>query len=115
MAAPVHAPVPGSGTPTNTAKACQFIRAPVVSFSFFSNTGVTFSINQGTFFNNIKINGTGTKFPTQASAKVCAGGIPIQSPTGTPPRSSTTGNADITIRMTQSGQPVLARTAFARR
>ncbi len=67
MAAPVHAPVPGNGTPTNTAKAClvcwrrwvdgrkrwmkevgwetltcQFILLPVASLSFFSSTGVTF-------------------------------------------------------------------------
>ncbi len=56
----------------------------------------TLFINQGMLLRARRMKGTGKKLPTQAKAKVWSGGMPIQRPTGTPPRSSTTGKALIT-------------------
>lgn len=49
---------------------------------------------------------SGTMLPTTQVAKVAHGEIPIQLPTGIPPRSSTAGSAEMSISTAQLGRPV---------
>mmetsp|Transcript_209 Transcript_209/g.291 ORF Transcript_209/g.291 Transcript_209/m.291 type:complete len:250 (-) Transcript_209:138-887(-) len=104
--APVQAPVPGKGTPTKAASACQRF-LPSTSELFFralvrglSRTRCTIGVLRA------RSNGTiGNILPKTQRARVLANGTPIQTPTGKAPRSSTTGIAAIAAIITKSGTP----------
>ena len=107
MMAPVHAPVPGAGTPTNRASA-RVRDCPVGKpASFFS---ARLRRGAASFLKNVErrarsIGAMGAMLPTTQMRNVSAGDKPIQLPTGTPPRSSIAGVAEINARTAQSGSP----------
>ena len=96
--APVHAPVPGKGTPTNAAREIHcFLGEPIpnsdVFFAARSKIGfIIFCIVP--FFKNNKIGMIGNIFPQIHKGNTVVIGNPIQMPTGIAPRNSTTGKAD---------------------
>mmetsp|Transcript_287 Transcript_287/g.474 ORF Transcript_287/g.474 Transcript_287/m.474 type:complete len:316 (-) Transcript_287:168-1115(-) len=107
--APVQAPVPGRGMPTNRATARdRFFSDPrPLDFSAArSNTGfITFCMVL--FLRAASRGMMGIRFPTTHRASTFSRGRPIHWPTGMPPLSSTTGMALMIISTTSSGSPVL--------
>mmetsp|Transcript_17666 Transcript_17666/g.39932 ORF Transcript_17666/g.39932 Transcript_17666/m.39932 type:complete len:275 (-) Transcript_17666:70-894(-) len=115
-AAPVHAPVPGSGTPTNAATPIQRSCAPMASVFLSAR------LSRGPRSCSIlwsrsapRINGIGSMFPKTQSIMTCGTAMPIHRPTGTPPRNSTNGRAERTTRMAQSGRRMVERRRRASR
>ena len=104
---PVHAPVPGSGMPTNSSSAHGRPR-PAVAFSFapplwpFSRqkvknlpmTGLS-APHSSTLRARKKMNGTGSMLPMMEMMYTCHSGRPMATPTGIAPRSSIRGTIEI--------------------
>lgn len=105
--APVHAPVPGSGIPTKSvsARAWLFSSPNPAAFSRARSRMGLASFCTNDDRSASRIIGMGIMLPATHSPKTFAMGMPIQMPTGTPPRSSTTGIADIVMSVAQSGRP----------
>eukprot|EP00437_Effrenium_voratum_P042236 CAMPEP_0181462982 /NCGR_PEP_ID=MMETSP1110-20121109/34680_1 /TAXON_ID=174948 /ORGANISM="Symbiodinium sp., Strain CCMP421" /LENGTH=156 /DNA_ID=CAMNT_0023587667 /DNA_START=378 /DNA_END=849 /DNA_ORIENTATION=- len=103
--APVQAPVPGNGTPTNAATPTHRSWAPIGSVfcaaRFSSGDSNCFICS---ILSAASISGIGIMLPRIHSNITCGTANPIQRPTGTPPRSSTSGKAEIIMRMAQSGK-----------
>mmetsp|Transcript_9750 Transcript_9750/g.15728 ORF Transcript_9750/g.15728 Transcript_9750/m.15728 type:complete len:159 (+) Transcript_9750:274-750(+) len=106
---PVHAPVPGKGTPTNSASdiAKDRLSMPVDPRNFLWALASGFSRNlriAGEFRARM-IGITGIKFPREHNVNADNGSTPSNRATGIPPRSSTTGMAEIIMRTSSVGIP----------
>mmetsp|Transcript_13899 Transcript_13899/g.30300 ORF Transcript_13899/g.30300 Transcript_13899/m.30300 type:complete len:203 (+) Transcript_13899:71-679(+) len=107
--APVQAPVPGRGMPTNAARDAHcFSTDPTPRLAdFFSARERMGDIS---FFNLSFLSKNnkgiiGAIFPRTQTGRIFVMGNPIQTPTGTAPRSSTTGMAEMMARIAKSGMP----------
>mmetsp|Transcript_22838 Transcript_22838/g.63504 ORF Transcript_22838/g.63504 Transcript_22838/m.63504 type:complete len:219 (-) Transcript_22838:411-1067(-) len=107
--APVQAPVPGRGIPTNAASEahCRWVE-PMPNSDVFDSA--LFKMGDMSFFrlsfrskNNNGI--IGAIFPNTQIGNTVVKGKPIQIPTGMAPRSSTTGSAEMMARTPKSGIP----------
>jgi hypothetical protein len=105
--------LPGAGTPTKRARARERERplgrpASLCSArrSSGANTLLIFSERSAS-----SIGAMGTMFPSTQMRSVSPGERPIQLPTGTPPRSSMAGNAEMKTSTAQSGSPVRCSTS----
>lgn len=108
---PVHAPVPGSGTPTKRARLTALDDAlPIPSASLLAreSTGLQSERTTGNCSSS-KVGKMGATFPATARANVCHAGSPNKKPTGTPARSSMIGIADKMNTVATSGTPKLWR------
>ena len=107
MMAPVHAPVPGAGTPTKSASASVRdwpVGRPASFFSARESSGAA-SLLKASDRSASSIGAMGAMLPRRQSTNVVAGERPIHAPTGTPPRSSIAGVAEMSVRIAQSGSP----------
>mmetsp|Transcript_98515 Transcript_98515/g.283198 ORF Transcript_98515/g.283198 Transcript_98515/m.283198 type:complete len:258 (-) Transcript_98515:189-962(-) len=114
--APVHAPVPGSGTPTNAATPTHRSWAPIacVFFAARLSTGDR-NLLHVSDLSAARISGIGSMLPQMHRSKTCGMGRPIQRPTGMPPLNSTKGSAESTIKIAQSGKGIQDRSNKAKR
>ena len=104
MIAPVHAPVPGAGTPTKRASAS--VRDwPVGRPAFFSARASSGAASFLTKFERSprSVGAIGTMLPMTQMTRVASGERPIQLPTGTPPRSSTAGTIEMSMSTAHRG------------
>lgn len=107
MSAPVHAPVPGAGTPTKSASASVRdwpVGSPASFLSARLSSGAISFLTKGERSAR-SIGAIGAMLPSTQIANVVAGPSPIHAPTGTPPRSSIAGVAEMRQRTAQSGRP----------
>mmetsp|Transcript_25460 Transcript_25460/g.64515 ORF Transcript_25460/g.64515 Transcript_25460/m.64515 type:complete len:203 (-) Transcript_25460:20-628(-) len=112
MMAPVHAPVPGAGTPTKSARARERDWPEGSAFSLLS---ARLSSGAATFLTASersarRVGRMGSMLPATQMTNVVRGDRPSQLPTGTPPRSSTAGTMEMRRSTTQSGNPVRLKT-----
>mmetsp|Transcript_28604 Transcript_28604/g.37469 ORF Transcript_28604/g.37469 Transcript_28604/m.37469 type:complete len:207 (+) Transcript_28604:258-878(+) len=114
MKAPVQAPVPGKGTPTNKANATSFFPLspkPSDLLAALFNRG-SMSLRKRADLRHPRRPMIGSMLPTTLSQKVLINGKPSQAPTGILPRSSTAGTAEIKSTISSSVNP-FARREFA--
>ena len=103
ISAPDHAPVPGSGTATNrySPRRAYFVTSPLLLSSFFLyaaanlRSGGRVSAHASSFSPNTSSSGMGSILPRMASGKSVVHGIPAAAPSGTAPRSSTSGTMEM--------------------
>mmetsp|Transcript_21942 Transcript_21942/g.50008 ORF Transcript_21942/g.50008 Transcript_21942/m.50008 type:complete len:274 (-) Transcript_21942:20-841(-) len=107
--APVHAPVPGRGMPTKAARlAHRFRGVPTPSDADLDSARLRMgSMRARTdLLRRRRRRGTmGAMLPRTQMGRTYWMGTPIQTPTGTAPRSSTTGRAEMRARTAKSDRP----------